>query len=52
MPFYILSRHYRDREPDKRRLLSRVLLSIFWAVSLHLVTAFLYAGLPARPFWH
>jgi Ni/Fe-hydrogenase subunit HybB-like protein len=29
-----------------------VFLSIAWAVSLHLVTAFLYAGLPARPYWH
>ncbi len=28
-----------------------VLLSIPWAVSIHTVTAFLYAGLPARPFW-
>ena len=27
-------------------------LSILWAVSLHLVTAFLYAGLPARPYWN
>ncbi len=26
-------------------------VSILWAVSLHLVTAFLYAGLPARPYW-
>ena len=23
-----------------------------WAVSIHLVTAFLLAGLPARPFWN
>lgn len=29
-----------------------MLLSIGWAVSLHLVTAFLYAGLPARPYWN
>jgi len=27
------------------------LLSIPWAVSIHTVTAFLYAGLPARPYW-
>jgi len=26
-------------------------LSIPWAVSIHTVTAFLYAGLPGRPFW-
>jgi molybdopterin-containing oxidoreductase family membrane subunit len=28
-----------------------ILLSIPWAVSIHTVTAFLYAGLPARPYW-
>jgi len=28
-----------------------VLLSIPWAVSIHTVTAFLYAGLAGRPFW-
>ncbi|HNS95915.1 MAG TPA: polysulfide reductase NrfD, partial [Polyangiaceae bacterium] len=28
-----------------------IYLSIPWAVSIHTVTAFLYAGLGARPFW-
>jgi Ni/Fe-hydrogenase subunit HybB-like protein len=28
-----------------------ILLSIPWAISIHTVTAFLYAGLEARPFW-
>src|SRR5208337_2223564 len=28
-----------------------VYLSIPWAVSIHTVTAFLYSGLSARPFW-
>ncbi|MGD2070188.1 MAG: polysulfide reductase NrfD [Gemmatimonadota bacterium] len=28
-----------------------IYLSIPWAVSIHTVTAFLYAGLTARPFW-
>jgi molybdopterin-containing oxidoreductase family membrane subunit len=28
-----------------------VLLSIPWAISIHTVTAFLYAGLPGRSFW-
>ena len=52
IPFYILYSHYRDREPNRRCYVPAVFLSILWAVSLHLVTAFLYAGLPARPFWH
>jgi molybdopterin-containing oxidoreductase family membrane subunit len=28
-----------------------IVLSIPWAVSIHTVTAFLYCGLPGRPFW-
>jgi molybdopterin-containing oxidoreductase family membrane subunit len=28
-----------------------ILVSIPWAVSIHTVTAFLYCGLPGRPFW-
>lgn len=28
-----------------------VILSIFWAFSIHTVTAFLYAGLPGRHYW-
>jgi molybdopterin-containing oxidoreductase family membrane subunit len=28
-----------------------VILSIPWAISIHTVTAFLYSGLSARPFW-
>ena len=27
-------------------------IAVMWAVSIHLVTAFLLAGLPARPFWN
>lgn len=49
---YILYRHYQGREPRKAVYIPLVYLSIFWAVSIHLVTAFLLAGLPARPFWH
>src|SRR3989338_3569044 len=29
-----------------------IVLSIPWAVSIHTITAFLYNGLPARPFWN
>jgi molybdopterin-containing oxidoreductase family membrane subunit len=52
VPFYILYSHYRRREPNKRLYVPAILLSIAWAVSVHLVTAFLFAGLPARPYWH
>ena len=52
IPFYILFSRYRGREPNPRLYVPAVFLSIAWAVSLHLVTAFLYAGLPSRPYWH
>ena len=52
IPFYILYSHYQGRQPNHRVYFPFVILSILWAVSLHLVTAFLFAGLPARPFWH
>lgn len=52
VPFYLLYSRWQGKEPDKRLYVPVVLLSIAWAVSLHLVTAFLYAGLPARPFWN
>ncbi len=41
----------RREEPPPRWLKPIILLSIPWAVSIHTVTAFLYAGLAARPFW-
>ncbi len=31
---------------------SLVYISIPWAFSIHTVTAFIYCGLPARPFWY
>jgi len=52
VPFYILYKHYHGREPDEKKYKPFVFLSIFWAVGIHLVTAFLYEGLPARPFWN
>ncbi|MDH3424763.1 MAG: polysulfide reductase NrfD, partial [Gemmatimonadota bacterium] len=52
IPLYILYNHYRGTKPDKSKYVPWVYLSVFWAVSIHLVTAFLMAGLPARPFWN
>lgn len=52
IPFYILYNHFAGRKPEKRRYLPWMYLTVMWAVSIHLVTAFLLAGLPARPFWH
>lgn len=52
IPFYIIFSHYCDRTPVKRYYVPFVFLSVFWAFGIHLVTAFLYAGLVARPFWN
>ncbi len=52
IPLYILMSHYQNKEPRKGIYLPGVFLSVFWAVSLHMVTAFLYQGLQARPFWN
>lgn len=52
IPLYILIMKFQGKTPDKRVYIPGVMLSVFWAVGIHLVTAFLYAGLPARPFWN
>lgn len=52
VPLYILYSNYNNREPVGWKYRPFVFLSIFWAVSIHMVTAFLYQGLPARPFWN
>ncbi len=52
VPAYILYCHYHHREPNLRFYRPFVFISIFWAFGIHLVTAFLYQGLPARPFWN
>ena len=52
VPFYILWCNYHNRAPIGWKYRPFVFLSIFWAVSIHMVTAFLYQGLPARPFWN
>jgi len=52
VPLYILYSYYHEREPVGWKYQPFVFLSIFWAVAIHMVTAFLYQGLPARPFWN
>lgn len=52
IPLYILFSHYRGRAPKKGLYVPFIMLSVFWAVSIHLVTAFLYAGLPSKPYWN
>lgn len=49
---YLLYMRYLDRKPNPMWYLPFVFLSIFWAISIHTVTAFLYCGLGGRPFWN
>jgi len=49
---YLMYQRYLGRKPRRRWYLPFVFLSIFWAISIHTVTAFLYQGLGGRPFWN
>jgi Ni/Fe-hydrogenase subunit HybB-like protein len=49
---HILYRAFSGRHYDKRVVVPLVLLSIPMAVGIHTVTAFLYNGLSARPYWN
>ncbi|MDH3441856.1 MAG: polysulfide reductase NrfD [Gammaproteobacteria bacterium] len=52
IPFYLLYNRYRGKEPSLRSYFPWVVLAMFWAISIHTVTAFLFSANPARPFWH
>ncbi len=49
---YLLYMRFLDRKPNPKWYVPFVFLSIFWAISIHTVTAFLYCGLGGRPFWN
>ena len=52
IPIYLLVKFYYHKEPNWKFILPFILASIPWAVGIHTVTAFLYNGLAARPFWN
>jgi molybdopterin-containing oxidoreductase family membrane subunit len=49
---YLLFKTYRGQPYDKRIFLPLVLVSIPASISTHTVTAFLYNGMAARPYWN
>jgi len=49
---HILYRAFHGRPYEKRIVVPLVLLSIPMAVGIHTVTAFLFNGLAARPYWN
>jgi molybdopterin-containing oxidoreductase family membrane subunit len=52
IPFYILYKHYRGQQPSLKHYFPFIVIAIFWAISIHTVTAFLFSASTARPFWH
>ncbi len=49
---YLLYMRFLGMKPNPKWYVPFVFLSIFWAISIHTVTAFLYCGLGGRPFWN
>ncbi len=51
IPAYILYCRYQGKEPVKKIYVPFVILSVFWAFGIHLVTAFLLVSVAANSFW-
>lgn len=49
---YVLYRSYMDRPVNHKILWPLVIISIPMAVSIHTVTACIYSGMVARPYWN
>ena len=52
LPLYVHYCHYRGREPLLKAYFPVVVVAMFWAISIHTVTAFLFSANSGRPFWH
>ncbi len=52
IPFYILYQRWHGREPNLKLYFPFVVLAMFWAISIHTVTAFLFSANSGRAFWH
>lgn len=50
--FHSLYGMFHGREPQPNRLFAWMVLAIFMGLSIHIITAFMLVGVPARPFWH
>jgi len=49
---HILFRAFRIKDYSKRYVIPLILLSIPAGIAIHTITAFLYNGIAARPFWN
>ena len=52
IPSYVHYKHYRGQEPNFRLYFPVVVVAMFWAISIHTVTAFLFSSNASRPFWN
>ncbi|MCU0967372.1 MAG: polysulfide reductase NrfD [Rubrivivax sp.] len=52
LPLYVHWCHWRGRQPELRLYFPVVVIAMFWAISIHTVTAFLFSANAGRPFWH
>ena len=52
IPGYELYKEYKGEPPSEAYHKPFIFISIFWAISIHTVTAFLYQGLGGRPHWN
>ena len=49
---YLMYMRFLGKTPNPKWYVPFVMISVFWAISIHTVTAFLYCGLGGRPFWN
>ncbi|MFQ3271060.1 MAG: Ni/Fe-hydrogenase subunit HybB-like protein [Lentimonas sp.] len=49
---YLLDMRFLGEKPNSKWYVPFVFISIFWAISIHTVTTFLYSGLGGRPRWN
>jgi molybdopterin-containing oxidoreductase family membrane subunit len=49
---YVLFLHYLGLEPKSKIYTVFVVLAMFWAISIHTVTAFMFSSNPGRAMWH
>jgi len=50
--FYVLYNKYKNKEYKMSVLLPIIVFSLPWAFGIHTVTAFIFNGLNARPYWN
>jgi Ni/Fe-hydrogenase subunit HybB-like protein len=52
LPLFVHYCHWRGQEPVLKLYFPVVVVAMFWAISIHTVTAFLFSANAGRPFWH